>query len=383
MNRRDSFDRILASLYDAMLDEAHWSAASALIDDACGSKGNFLMYGDGCSQEDVRLFFVRFCYRGQRHEGLERQYLDLYYPRDERVPRVRRLPDSQLVHASDLFTDQELKTSVVYNEALPLSNSQNSLCVRLDGPDGSRIVWCNADPVGADGWSSNQIDVIEHLLPHIRQFVRIRQVLVDAEALGTSLTGLLDNTRSGVIQLDWRGRVVAANDHARDHLRSGDGLTDQAGFLRARLRTDNAELQRLLARALPRYGGQGTSGSIGVKRGCVLPRLMLHIVPWREGENDFRSRRVAALVLVVDPASQARIEPALVAAALDLTPAESHVAVMLAEGMTIRDIAAATGRRESTIRWHAQQIFKKNGISRQVELVQLVLSLAGVPEPLD
>ena len=36
MSHQDAFERILASLYDAMLDETRWPATSALIDEACG-----------------------------------------------------------------------------------------------------------------------------------------------------------------------------------------------------------------------------------------------------------------------------------------------------------------------------------------------------------
>ena len=39
MSDRDAFERTLASLYDAMLDDTHWPATSALIDEACGSDG--------------------------------------------------------------------------------------------------------------------------------------------------------------------------------------------------------------------------------------------------------------------------------------------------------------------------------------------------------
>ena len=59
---------------------------------------------------------------------------------------------------------------------------------------------------------------------------------------------------------------------------------------------------------------------------------------------------------------------------------ESRVAVMLAEGMTVREITAATGRKETTIRWHVRRIFRKQGITRQAELVRLVLSIAGTPD---
>ena len=39
-----------------------------------------------------------------------------------------------------------------------------------------------------------------------------------------------------------------------------------------------------------------------------------------------------------------------------------------------------TGRGESTIRSHVKHMFARHGLSRQAELVRLVLSLAGAPE---
>ena len=381
MSQKHAFDLIVAPLHDAALDESRWLATAALIDDACRTKGNMLVFGDGQAQDDVEIFMARFCYRGQRDEELEREYFADYYPRDERVPRLRQLPDGQLVHVRSLYTEQEVKRSATYNEALPRSHTQNSLHVRLDGPGGSRIVWVLADSIDAGEWSPAQIGLIERLLPHVRHYVRVRHELADAGALGASLTELLDNTRSGVIQLDRRGRIVAANDRARSLLRRGDGLSDQGGYLHARTPADNARLQRLLARALPRYGGHGVGGSMMVKRALDLPRLVLHVSPVDGGGRDIRARRVAALALIVDPGSRTRIDPELVGATLDLTPMESRVAVWLAEGKTVRDIARAMGRTEHTIRWHMKNIFNKHDISRQFELVQLVLALAGLPGP--
>ena len=48
---------------------------------------------------------------------------------------------------------------------------------------------------------------------------------------------------------------------------------------------------------------------------------------------------------------------------------------MLSEGKTIRDIATATHRQEGAVHWLLHQIYRKHGISRQVDLVRLVLSL--------
>ena len=381
MSEREAFNRILASLHEVALDHAQWSSATALIDDTLRAHGSSMIFGDGRSEEDIQIYFAWSFFRGQRCRELERDYLKIYYPLDERVPRLRHAPDSQLFHTTDLYADEEeLRASVTYNELLARAHAQNSIHVRLDGPNGSRIVWGINDPVDGDGWSSAQLDSIRRLLPHIRRTVHIQQALAGAGAVGASLAKLLDTTGLGIVQLDGRGWIMVANDCARDLLRSGDGLFDEGGFLCARAPEDNAALQGLLTRALPRFGGQGAGGSTMVRRSSAQPPLVLHVNPVGRQETDFHLWPVAALVLVADPAGRTRIDPAVAAEALGLTGVESRVAVLLAEGMNVREVAAATGRKESTIRSHVKHMFAKHGLSRQAELVRLVLSLAGAPE---
>ena len=380
MSRGHLFDRILASLHASMFDDTRWPATSGLIDEFCGTKGNFLVFGDGAAQDDIDIFCAWFCFRGQRHAEFEREYFEVYHAVDERLPRIRSLPDSQLAPITSLLTEDEMKTSAVYNELMPRGDTQDSLSVRLDGPNRSRIVWSMADPVDGEGWSSGQVEAIERLLPHLRHFVWERQELANARALGASVVELLDNVRMGVIQLDRRGRVVAANDCARALLCKGDALSDEDGLLCASNRAEKAKLQELLMRALPFLGGVGASGSMTVSRAGSLSRLAVYVRPVSEGGVTPRRSRIGALVLVVNPDDRTSIGVEQVRNLLGLTPAESQVAVSLAEGKTIRDIMVATGRSESTIRWHIKHIYAKHGLTRQVELVQLLMSLAGVPE---
>ena len=375
MGENDAFERILASLYNAMVDDSRWPATSALIDEACDLTGNDLIIREG-PLDDVRVLFVGAYCRGQRREDQERDYLENYYPIDERVPRFRLLPDSRLVHVRDLLTAQELKTSPTYNEMLRRTGGQDSLNARLDGPDGSSITWGLRDPIDADGWGSSRVTTITNLLPHIRQFVRVRQALVRAEARHTTVTALLDNPRIGVIHLDRRGRILAANDRARSILRHGDGLSDRNGLLGARAPADQIRLERLVGNALPTSGPPAVSGSMLLGRSPVLPPFVVHVKPVSVPQPDYGARHVAALVLIVEPGRQHRIRPNLVARALKLTPAEAEVAVGLAEGKSVRDMAEATGHTEDAIYWHLKRIYRKQSLSRQVDLVRLVLSLA-------
>ena len=380
MSRQSEFEQILTSLHDAVLDDTLWPTTSGLIDEACGARGNLLVTGDGASHDDVDIFFARFCFRGERREDFERRYFAAYHACDERIPRLRELPDSRMVHISSLYTKEEKRTSLVYNEVLGLAHTRdNSLNIRLNGPGGSRIVWVVADPIDDHGWSSSRVETIERLLPHLRQFVRVRQALVDARALGSSLTALLENTQCGIVHLDRRRRIVAVNDRARDLLAKGDGVVDEDGFLHTASRRDGAVFQRLLARAMPYVAGEAASGSMTVRRVLDLPPLVVHVSPVNRARADVEGSRVGAVVLLVDPARRSAAAPEVVAEALGLTPAESCIAVSLAGGMTVRDIALATDRSEGTVRWHVQHILRKHDFSRQYELVQLVRSLGEIP----
>ena len=375
MSEQSAFERIVASLHDAMLDDSHWPATSALIDEACDLTGNALMVGEG-PQDDIRVTFVGLYYRGQRRPDLEREYLDVYHPINEGIPRLRQLPDGHLVPIKDLYTAEELHTSRAYNEALRRGQYQQGLNVRLAGPGGSPMTWSLADPIASEGWGSSQIAMVRRLTPHIRQFIRVRQALVRAQARDTTVTALLDNPRIGVVYLDRRGRILAANDRASGLLRHGEELSDADGVLQARAPDDQGRLARLVAEALPTSGAVPVSGSMQLGRVSGLPPFVVHIKPVGVPQPDYGARPVAALVLIVEPGRHPRLDSALVARTLRLTPAESQVAALLADGKTVRDIALATGRRESTIRSHVKHMFAKHGLSRQADLVRLVLSLA-------
>ena len=380
MSALDPLDRIVAALHKAALDDAHWPAVAALVDQACATRGNALVVGSGQAQADARIFYARLCCGGEHLAERQRWYFDTYFPHDERIPRLTQLPDSRVVPMPEMYTPQELKASPAYNEALPRGGYQNGLNVRLDGPDDSHIVWTLADSTEPGGWPSDRIELVEHLLPHLRQFVRVRQALSAAEGLGTSLVGLLDNSRIGIIHLDRRGRVAAANATAGHILRRGDGLFDRDGTLHAHWPKDHDRLQRLLQRALPGLRGvTPAAGSMTIGRAAGLARLGLHVSPVGDTQTDYGARRVAALVLVVDPASRPAIDPDRVSATLGLTPAEGRAAALLAEGRPVRDIAALTGYRDTYVRWLLKQAYRKHGVSGQAALTRLVLAADALP----
>ena len=378
MNPDDAFERCLESLYEAALDDARWPAASALIDEACGVGGNSLAVGEAIGGK-IYIYFAHLLYRGESRQDLAQEYVDVHFPHDTGMRRLFDHPQGRLVHLPDLFTENERRASPVYNEAWSRLGAQDGLNAHFCDPDGLRLIWSIGDPVG-DGWQPDRLRLVERLAPHVRQFVRVRQALAASGALGADLAGLLDNDRIGVVQLDRGGRMVEANAPALEILRRDDGLRERDGVLEAWLPADRSRLKRLQGRALPRLWGEAPGGgSMTVQRSSGRSRLGLHVTPVGDAQADFGGRRVAALVLMVDPARRPRIDAARVATMLGLTPSEGRMAALLAEGLRVQEIASEADWSETYVRWMVQQVYRKLGISGQVALVRQVLAADALP----
>lgn len=382
MSRSDKIQRIIAALHEAAIDPGGWSKASALIEEALGIRGAGVVCSEGNNEKEVRVFEAVHMVAGQRFNELEREYFESYFAQDERLPRLRKLPDSELRHIRQLYSEAELKTSATFHEFFPRVHGQDSICVRLDGLNRSRIVLQFHDRSDGNGWSSPDLDLIRHLLPQIRHTWIVRRELASARALGNTLEGLLETTGLGIVHLDTRGRIKEANNFAERILKEGYVSHDMDRRLLVRNRQDNHELQQVMSRALPPFGTLAIAGSVPLSRPDGLPPLGMHVIPVRGSDRNTQPQSVAALAVLADPLAdplvEAGIDHAFVRKALKLTRAETRVAVLLAQGKNVRTVAASISRAEDTVRWHVKRILEKLGLSRQSELVDLVRSLGTV-----
>jgi DNA-binding CsgD family transcriptional regulator len=72
------------------------------------------------------------------------------------------------------------------------------------------------------------------------------------------------------------------------------------------------------------------------------------------------------------------VESEFVRQIFDLTPAEAAVTRRLTAGLSLEDAASSLDISRNTARAHLRSIFSKSGITRQTELVRLVLSSAAL-----
>ena len=378
MEEPDPLQQVVAGLHQATFDDTHWPQASRLIDETCGSEGNFLVTGDNSADGSVQITLARFYYHGQRHEEWEQRYFQFLYKIDERIPRLRQLPLRKLVSIRSLYSESERKNSPVYCSEMPRAQTENGLNMRMDLPHSARITWQFANPINGTKWSSQQVTTINQLMPHVTHFVRVRRALIEAQALGQFSEALLENNRVGIVYLDRRGQIASANETALLELRTNHGLVDAEGFLKATKARENKLLQSLILRAIPVLGSVGDGGSIRLSRPVPLSPLVVHVIPAAFPESDMFTSGIATVVLFLNSMGQRHIDPAVVTDVLGLTSAEGEVAALIGQGMSPRQVAGASRRSEGTVRWHLHRIYTKLNIKGQAELAGLVAACIGL-----
>lgn len=211
------------------------------------------------------------------------------------------------------------------------------------------------------------------LLPHLRQALGVHQ---HWRALRRQMRGralALDHVDRPCLTVDARGRVRWANLAADLLLEQGDGLRVQGGVVVA---TAPAE-QLALLEALRRVGRSGRgagprSGETLTLTRCRAARpleVTFLCVPPEEGQGD------EVLLLLNDPGAVRLPNAQRLNQRYHLTPAESRVALALARGLTVEEIAGQGEVSVGTVRSQLKQVLSKTGTHRQGALVQLLLGL--------
>ena len=102
------------------------------------------------------------------------------------------------------------------------------------------------------------------------------------------------------------------------------------------------------------------------------------VQPLGADETWHGTRGASVAIFIRDPEICTEVETGLLCELFDLTPAEATVAHRLANGLSLEEAADSLDISRNTVRAHLRSIFSKSGITRQTELVRLMLNSAAV-----
>lgn len=358
-------------IYSAATDVSLWPAVLDGISDAAGGVQTIFwatFHGAGAPPA--------FCSRGTAPEVLP-LYSTHYHTLNvlaEPCDRMFRTGTARYSHLA--MTDGEFERSEFYNDFFgPLDMHYScGIKIPLDGEFQGYLTSQRAKRLGP--FEETEGGALETLMPHLQRSLGLHTRLAQMQSHILGMEAALDAFEHAVLGLGCDGKVVLVSREAGALLRAGDGIRISNGELSTRDAAQNAHLKAAIAEAVRcQFATSSVSASILIRRRSGAP-LQLTIIPHRSSLPG-RSA-LAALIFIGDPARRSPSKAALLRALYGLSPAEARIADLLAEGLTVREIADRLTASLETTRFHTKKILAKTGARRQAELMRLMVALPSV-----
>ena len=362
---RDQED-LVGLIYDAVVHPEAWQTWLDKLVSCAGARSALLMIRNPDGLDTG--FAVQ--------SGLDDALRELY-SRESRAPdrtrgtgRTRRAN----AHSSSARVEQsQSTTSGVHRDICrSFGNERGSgVCISSDGPWSLRFVLQRDESQGE--FSENEIEDLRKLVPHIRRSVQLGH---EVGLVRGSVEAIVERLPTPCLLLDGTRRAIAVNSGARQLLeerRHGLVLKQDRVFIEVPGLT--RRLQALIRNSHGTVGaadGQG-GGIIKLTRQDHLP-LILSVSPFRSPvAAAFPKCDDVVALLLYDPERRLLPNDQLLLEVFGLTRGEARVAILLAAGRDLEDIARALGVSLNAVKFHLKSIYAKTATHRQSEVVSLLL----------
>ncbi|HYE34791.1 helix-turn-helix transcriptional regulator [Methylocaldum sp.] len=368
----EDFSAVVEVIYDCVIQPERWREAVRMICALCESPYGSVAVFDLETCDNIRLY----------DHGYSPDYWFEYqrYANEHPIlPAVRLMPEGDVTTIALGCGDEEFFGSRVYREFLQ-PRGQCDFLGLLALRTGSRIGYLHAcRNVDQPRFGDDQVRIFKLLSKHVCRAMKISD-LFDLRIMQTdTLEQTLDGLAAGVFLCARDGRVVYMNSAARRQTQAGQALR----IVSNRLSPIDPNASRQLASALANavddevetlHGGHSIALPDRAGAGLVAT-----VLPLNRGKRQSISKPFtgAAAIFVQDPAVLPLFPGEAFAKLYGLTGGELRVALAMAPGLQLEEIADMLGIGLQTVKTHLQHIFQKTNTSRQADLVALMSRVSG------
>ncbi|MCJ1887319.1 helix-turn-helix transcriptional regulator [Pseudomonas sp. LA21] len=362
----DQFSGMLGNLYQGPLEPTPWTSFLNQLNQFLDAKYTTLILRPPSDQNDGLIVNAN-----GSSAALETSYNRYYFNLDPFVD----LPNGQVVTLDEFVSREDWLASEFYRNFLEPAGVFHILGADIRSSNGAlcRIRVCRG--IESPAFTNDEKAVLAHFVPHLERSVMLHTQINRIETERNLYAGAVDQFAVGTIILDEAGNILQTNQVAESLLREKDGLKISGDTLQVGTSRDSQTFRRLVKQALQSQKGSQPSvvEAMRVQRpsGRADLGVIVRSVPlseWNEGKHC-----PSVVIFVSDPEQEARAPQEIVKALFDLTPAESQLALLLANGLTLDEASDELGISRNTARAHLRSTFSKTGVTRQTMLVRLIL----------
>jgi len=374
MDRRRS-SNIVPEIYEATIDPEHWDYVVTMIAKLTGSKCACLYYKN--KELDIASTIAQYglpesngLNPGAQFDGLDAMlHAKASHNESEEDTCTQFYPDENGAMAidSDLY-----KAWMKPNDIFHIGGAQ------FADSDTHRAGIAIMRDEGSGQWSEGEMRVIDEVLPLLRRALSFYSEFTLLRLKQDALLKGLDRLVIGLILYDRNSRSVYINPTAKAIIESHPALTLQDDELVLINPEDDKNLRQTISdtAAIDPEDSWKQSVAIGITHPDMEAPLPVLVTPMHAhlvtSDLDYEGAKVA--VFLSDPNLQQPISIDSLVTVYGLTPSEAQVSISLANGHSIDEIAKISHHSSHTIRSQLKSVFRKTGVSRQSELIKMLLT---------
>ncbi len=356
-------DRLVESLYAGISEESPFDSFLKGLRAAVDAESSTLII------ERQRRDRPGAIYSGAASEERIARYNALY-----RQDPFIDLPLGKVTTLAELVGEEGFSHSEFMTSFMTGSGWMHVMGADIVEASGARVRMRATRVLGRDNFGTSERETLQRLLPHLTQamslFLRLNSLETERELFASALGRLA----VGAIIVDKECRILQATPQAEAILAEKDVLKNDRGRLRL---LDEAGPSGAFTAAVAEIA-EADPASFAGSRAFSIHRssgeaLGLVVRPAPHSAKLHAPLRGAALVIIADAGSTVAPQPAILVRLFGLTPAEAELAALMGQGLDLDDASATLGITKNTAKAHLRMVFSKTGVSRQSELVRLLL----------
>lgn len=374
------FDRLVHLIYETINDISQWDAVFSALREALDCK---VVHAVGIDKQHGTMSFSTGA--NLPADG-ELSYLQKYQFIDPRSKYWNVLPSQECFHDHEVFDDDYVAKSEFYQAFLLPYGVRYLTALKVIESDAiSFSIGCLRGPEQGP-LSKASVELAKQLLPHLHRAVKINASHFTYSTQALIGHSLVNKMKQPVLLTSMSGNIVLANQAAYtlSNICNLISLSDQrlqlpepamtqllAGFAKIEQQIKQGEYAHGKD-----YGYQAlrVSAPVAAKDSTNMLVFYLPLVP-QLTLGVFGMRPLMMLIFYHPNMPNEMNDNLLLSAAFDLSPAELKISAMIADGLTVDEIAKALNKKPDTVRKQLQSIYEKTATNNQIELMRLLQHL--------
>jgi len=364
----DRFSELVGAIYEAPLAEPPWDRQLALLGEAMAARDAILILRQ---PSDVGIGVIFSAGSTQPASAQARYYAQRVYTLDPFV----NLPPNQPVLLSEVIDEATLRQHAFFQLAMAPFDLLHILGIDILDQQGLRANLRFTRTASQPPFGAIEKNDCALLLPHICRALRTHNRISGMESERSVYADAMTQLAVAAILLDEHRQVIRTNRLA-DHLLQGNNAVY---LVDGRLHLAQPHHEKRLRQLVKEVADAQRQGVTTLARAMLIERAVggsqLSLVVRAMPQSDFAEGATAPTIsiFIADLDQPQASSAELLTELFGLTPTEARLSARLADGMTVESASAEMDISPYTARAHLRSIFSKTGVSRQAQLVRLVL----------